>query len=155
MTTEEFNKLLDETLEAIRATLGSKAEEYAIGDRLYNFKRAAEMARCTPAQALKGMLLKHLVSIFDLIEGNLENTEAMVNEKVGDGINYLILLKAVLQEARTRNLKLVSEKKGYRLLNLYERWRAGDEYLDPETRAWVLILSPGDAPKSTVIRRKM
>ena len=71
-----------------------------MGDRLYNFKRAAEISQTTPQKALIGMFLKHLVSVFDLADGKLESTPAMVNEKVGDAINYLILLEAILKENR-------------------------------------------------------
>lgn len=98
MNSEQFESILSARLEAIRGTLGSKAKEYAIGDRLYNFKRAAEIGRTTPAKALCGMMMKHIVSVIDLIEGSTEPTEHMVNEKVGDAINYLILLEAVFKE---------------------------------------------------------
>lgn len=104
MNNTQFETILTARLESIRATLGSKAKEYAIGDRLYNFKRAAEIGRTTPAKALAGMMMKHLVSVIDLIEGSTEPTEYMVNEKIGDAINYLILLEAVFKE------KMATEK---------------------------------------------
>lgn len=44
------------------------------------------------------MMMKHLVSVLDLIEGSLPATEHMINEKIGDAINYLILCEAVLKE---------------------------------------------------------
>jgi hypothetical protein len=96
-----FEKLLGETINSIQNTLASKNKEYGQNDdRLYNFKRAGEIGRCSPVEALKGMWLKHVVSVFDLIEGNLMNKEEIVNEKIGDSINYLILLKALLAESR-------------------------------------------------------
>lgn len=98
MDSQKFNEILEKRLTAIRATLASKGKEYAIGDRLYNFKRAAEILRTTPQKALAGMLMKHLVSVMDLIEGSLEPSEYMVNEKIGDAINYLILLEAIFKE---------------------------------------------------------
>lgn len=98
MNSNQFDHLLQDRLNAIKTTLGSKAKEYAIGDRLYNFKRAAEISRTTPQRALAGMLMKHLVSVLDLVEGSLPATEAMINEKIGDAINYLILLEAILKE---------------------------------------------------------
>jgi hypothetical protein len=98
MNSEQFDKILDQRIEAIRKTLSGKAKEYAIGDRLYNFKRAAQIGQTTSAHALFGMFSKHLVSVIDLIEGNLEPTEYMVNEKIGDAINYLILLEAIFKE---------------------------------------------------------
>ena len=101
MNTDQFNEIVEQRIEAIRSVLGSKAKEYAIGDRLYNFKRAAEILRCTPQKALAGMFMKHLVSVLDLIEGSVEPTEYLVNEKIGDAINYLILLEAILKEQKS------------------------------------------------------
>jgi hypothetical protein len=98
MTNEEFAVILEARIESIRKIISSKAKEYAIGDKLYNFKRAAEISRTTPAKALLGMLMKHVVSVIDLVEGSVPATSAMVDEKLGDAINYLILLEAVFKE---------------------------------------------------------
>ena len=98
MNQKQFDVILSQRLAAIRNTLGAKAKEHAIGDRLYNFKRAADVLRQTPQQALAGMFMKHLVSVLDLVEGSIPATEAMVNEKLGDAINYLILLEAIFKE---------------------------------------------------------
>ena len=100
MTDHQFTEILSARIQSIIDTLGSKAKEYAIGDRLYNFKRAAEIQRTTPAKALAGMWMKHVVSVIDLIEGSTEPTEERVNEKIGDAINYMILLEAVFAEGR-------------------------------------------------------
>ena len=99
MNSKHFSQILTNRINKIAKTLDKKADEYAIdGDRLYNFKRAAEIGRLTTEEALKGMWLKHIVSVFDLIEGKLEATHHMVDEKIGDAINYLILLEAVFAE---------------------------------------------------------
>jgi hypothetical protein len=98
MNNTDFEKILDTRIKAIRETLAGKAKEYASADRLYNFKRAAEIDQTTPEAALKGMWLKHVVSVLDLISGKLERSEHMINEKIGDSVNYLILLEAVLKE---------------------------------------------------------
>jgi hypothetical protein len=98
MNTNQFEELLSNRLLKIKTVLSSKAMEYAIGDRLYNFKRAAEIERTTPEKALFGMFAKHLVSVIDLVEGSIEPTDYLVNEKIGDAINYLILLEALLIE---------------------------------------------------------
>ncbi len=98
MTTEEFEDILEERLFQIRRTLSAKAAEYATDDRLHNFKVAARVNNTTPARALWGMFTKHLVSVIDMVEGRIEPTDKLVDEKVGDMINYLILLEAVLKE---------------------------------------------------------
>lgn len=101
MNTERFAEVLEETLNKCVETLGAKANEYATEDRLHNFKIAAEMQNCEPITALAGMMAKHTVSVYDLIqkvENGLVVTEEMWNEKIGDHINYLILLKALVTE---------------------------------------------------------
>lgn len=99
MTNDQFSKILDARVTAIRSTLSNKAKEYAVGDRLYNFNRAAEILRTTAEKALLGMFTKHLVSVIDLVEKSISVTEAVINEKLGDAINYLILLEAMLKES--------------------------------------------------------
>jgi hypothetical protein len=101
MNTTDFNTLVDARIEKIRATLKKKAGEYAQNDdRLYNFRKAAAVDGETPARALWGMAKKHLVSVMDLKDGLLPSTPEMVDEKIGDMINYLILLEAVLLEGK-------------------------------------------------------
>jgi len=101
MNRDTFTKIVNIHCDQMKAVLTHKAKEYAHrGDRLHNFKTAAVINEVSVPEALWGMATKHLVSVLDLVYGNLENTEAMVDEKVGDLINYLVLLKAVLQEER-------------------------------------------------------
>jgi hypothetical protein len=98
MNAEQFDEILQNRLESIRQTLGAKAQEYASEDRLYNFKRSARIGKETPEEALWGMARKHLVSVIDMVEHRIMPTEHMVNEKIGDMINYLVLLEAVFKE---------------------------------------------------------
>lgn len=106
MDAEQFEIILESRLSSIKSVLSNKAKEYAIGDRLYNFKRAAEILRTTPQQALAGMFMKHLVSVLDLVEGSITPTEYIVNEKIGDAINYLILLEAIFKDDTKRGESL-------------------------------------------------
>lgn len=100
MNGEKFDEILERRIVQMRDTLASKRKEYAAsGDRLHNFKRASEMLRVTPEAALIGMWAKHIVSILDIVDGlpaypSIERVE----EKIGDAINYLILLEAALKE---------------------------------------------------------
>ncbi len=67
-----------------------KAAEYAHnGDRLWNFKKAAELRGCSPEEACQMFALKHLVSMFDILDGNLDRRYA--EEKFGDFVSYQIL----------------------------------------------------------------
>ncbi len=98
----EFAELLEARLAATRKVLGSKAAEYAgPDDRLHNFKRAASITGETPAEACVGMFAKHLVSVLDLVEdakNNQRGRMGLLDEKIGDAVNYLILLEALLKE---------------------------------------------------------
>lgn len=98
MTHEAFIALLEDRIGKMRQTLAKKATEYASGsDRLHNFKEAAAFLRCSHAKACLAFLTKHLVSIVDVVEQG--GTDAsMIDEKVGDAINYLVLLEALLKE---------------------------------------------------------
>lgn len=101
MRNELFEKLLEERINKCKDTLVVKANEYATTDRLHNFKVAGELQGCTPVKALGGMMCKHTVSVYDLIndfeEGKTIPIE-MWNEKIGDSINYLLLLNALINE---------------------------------------------------------
>jgi len=97
MDTVYFNEVLNARLKKIKEVLGSKAIEYATDDRMHNFHVAARIANTTREKALFGMMLKHIVSVLDLIEGR-NVTPGSINEKIGDTINYLILLEAMLIE---------------------------------------------------------
>ena len=99
MNSKQFEDILSKRLDSIKNTLSSKSKEYAsFDDRLYNFKRAAQLQNVTPQAALLGMMTKHLVSVLDLIEGKSTPSISIIDEKIGDTINYFILLEAVLKE---------------------------------------------------------
>lgn len=99
MTVKEFDSLLGDRLYQIHKVLGIKANEYATNeDRLHNFKTAASEFGDTPEEVCKGYMLKHWMSIRDMIVGERPVTKEMIDEKIGDAINYLILLEALLTE---------------------------------------------------------
>jgi hypothetical protein len=101
MDSLKFNEILGSRISKITEVLGKKAAEYARGDRLHNFKAAARMGNTTPEDALLGMWRKHLISVFDIIEDTkkgIDPTEYLIDEKIGDSINYLILLEALMRE---------------------------------------------------------
>lgn len=101
MTNNQFNLILKNRLESISDVLEKKAEQYAHGDDcLHTFRAAARVNNTSVKKALWGMATKHLVSTMDLVSGDLKNTQQVVSEKLGDLINYLILLEAALWEER-------------------------------------------------------
>lgn len=124
MNSEKFNQIVDRRKSLITSVLQRKAAEYVQGgDRLYNFKRAATITGDSPEKALLGMLMKHIVSVLDIIEKiekahQIKNTEYdvkvsedsndrisktiftqdYIDEKFGDVINYFILLEALIHD---------------------------------------------------------
>ena len=93
--------ILRRRFEQSRITLQLKAKEYASADdHLHNFDVAARILDVTPEQALQGMLTKHIVPVRDLIDWAGKEPErisqGLIDEKIGDTINYLILLEALL-----------------------------------------------------------
>jgi len=109
MNVIKFNVMLKERIEATERVLASKNKEYASDvDKLHNFKRAGNMLNCSPEYALVGMWTKHIISLLDIVDKintdaeerytPKELTKEMLDEKIGDAINYLILLEALIKE---------------------------------------------------------
>lgn len=108
MNAQDFTKLVDARCASIQTILTSKAKEYASDvDRLHNFKYAGERLRCTPEKALIGMMEKHSVSVIDMVNDceKYNYSHAYIEEKIGDHINYLVLLEALLKERNKNDRK--------------------------------------------------
>lgn len=106
MLAEKFNDIMESRLREVRQRLGSKASEYSRDeDRLSNFKKAAHLMGCSEERAMLGTWTKHVVSITDFIldiEKGIQHSEQAWDEKIGDTINYLILLEAILVENKLK-----------------------------------------------------
>ena len=109
MNVTKFNVMLEKRIEATKKVLASKNKEYASDiDKLHNFKRAGAMENCTSEKALVGMWAKHIISLLDMVDKieaaqkiqslDLTITKEMLEEKIGDAVNYLILLEALIKE---------------------------------------------------------
>lgn len=70
-------------------------------DGLRNFKVAGELQHETPEQALWGMAVKHVVSLSDMIESGETFSDDLWDEKVGDLLNFLLLLRALLVDLKS------------------------------------------------------
>jgi hypothetical protein len=102
MNTEQFNKIVEEGLERTRKVLVQKAEVYARGDRLSNFKAAASTWNKTPEHCLYGMVLKHWIKFTDMVS-DVEKWEGLpsieqLEETTTDIRNYLHLFEALVKE---------------------------------------------------------
>lgn len=152
MNNAEFDKVVEGCIDKIKSVLQKKSQEYSSDDdKLHNFNKAKDLMRCkTKEFALLGMLNKHLVSVIDMIEkhektGKLPNSY-LLDEKIGDSINYFILLKAcflddlektgkVIFEDNVRSL-LEKEKKQAEIerLNKEQAMIANSLYINPRKR---------------------
>jgi hypothetical protein len=102
MDNKTFENFVEDRIALIRKVLKSKGKEYSPHtDRLHNFRRAATLRKTTPEDALLGMKVKHTVSIEDIVEnvkqGKLPTIELLA-EKIGDEINYWIILEIIIKE---------------------------------------------------------
>lgn len=100
MNSKQFDELVNNRISKTIQTLVIKAKEYASDtDRLHNFNKAGNMSNQSREKALKGFLLKHIVSLDDIIE-NLDKgiipSKDVIDEKIGDIINYHILIEACI-----------------------------------------------------------
>lgn len=105
MEVKKFNSLVEEQLKICKDILIDKGFEYAPDaiesakiDRLEHFKKASVIMNCTPKEALLGMLVKHLVSISNMCTDQHTYSKEKWTEKITDSINYLLLLKALVEE---------------------------------------------------------
>lgn len=107
MKADIFNKVIEDQLLTCRSMLCQKGLDYApdaveenSADRLAHFKKAAIIIEGTQKEALLGMLSKHLVSISDMCVDGREYSVERWAEKITDSINYLLILRAMIEEER-------------------------------------------------------
>jgi len=104
MNSTEFNDYLDIRLGLIQSSLTKKQHEYADNENVFrNFEQAGVHLKCSREKALWGMMMKHYVSVEDMVQvcetgDNWKLREETIKEKLGDIINYFILLEIMLLE---------------------------------------------------------
>ena len=105
MKIENFNSVVKAQLDTCENVLIGKGFEYAPDavdetdvDRLAHFKKAAAIVNGTQKSALLGMLTKHLVSVSDMCTDGHTYPLEKWSEKITDSINYLLILRAVVEE---------------------------------------------------------
>lgn len=102
MKNEAFNEVIDEILTHSRDVLIRKGEVYATDeDRLHSFRTGAALNGLTMEQVCWGMATKHIVSIRDMVMSGETYDADIWDEKLGDAINYLALLKAITVEKKS------------------------------------------------------
>lgn len=101
MTGEEFTAFLESRIALIRETLDGKAKEYGSeDDRLKNVTRGCQIAGQTSTAYIWSLLTKHLECTREIAHGRL--SDEFAEEKIGDAINWLIILEAQITEERAK-----------------------------------------------------
>lgn len=106
MSIEEFNEIIEKRISLIKRTLAQKSKEYSTDDdKFHNFKSSVGMSfHKAPEKIAWEFMTKHLQSIKDMLEHveidgyNGHPSESHIDEKIGDAINYLILIEGMLKE---------------------------------------------------------
>ena len=96
-----YEKAVEGIIAHCKDTLLQKHKEYATEDDFHNFNVAAALQHITPEQALIGMMDKHVVSVHDLVNEHAEGRQVTAEkwrEKIGDNINYLLILWAMVEK---------------------------------------------------------
>ena len=95
----QFESIIDKTLDAARDMLTRKSKGYSNeDDRLHNFRTGAALNGVTMEQVCWGMATKHIISIRDMVMSGESYSAEVWDEKLGDAINYLAILKAITVE---------------------------------------------------------
>lgn len=100
MTTNEFNKIINTQLELCKKILIDKSIEYNQDEdeRLDCFIAGAKLSGKSLKEVLGGMMIKHTISIYQMINSKKEYKLDKWTEKITDHINYLLILKSIIIE---------------------------------------------------------
>ena len=100
MNHETFKTIITQMQKDSLATLLQKNSGYSNADPLHNFHQAAKLKGEPTLKAIGGMMAKHTVSIYDLINKASEEyvPEEVWFEKIQDHMNYLLFLWAAVEE---------------------------------------------------------
>ena len=101
MNNDDFNASIQATVDRSLEVLVSKNDGYSPNaDKLEQFKLAAKIQGITPKEALGGMMVKHTTSVYEMIGSGKNYSPEQWNEKIGDHINYLLILRAIVEEEK-------------------------------------------------------
>lgn len=96
-----YEKSIEKLFNVVNKTIKEKHNEYATEDDYHNFRTGAILLNETIPEAIAGMMVKHTVSIYDMICESAEGANFPIEkweEKIKDNIIYLINLYCYLNE---------------------------------------------------------
>ena len=102
MKTQDFDKVVEKTIEHLRELLIVKGKEYRRNNNpFHNFESGADKTGLSREKVLDGFLLKHLISIDDMtndLDSGIKPNKNQVEEKFDDVLIYTIIKKAMMIE---------------------------------------------------------
>lgn len=103
MTPQDFQTVLNDAVDDIHRLLQVKGGEYAPGDnRLANFQEASKRLGMSPIQVALVYLDKHYAAICNYAKDQANRISRPRSEpitgRISDAINYLILIRALLED---------------------------------------------------------
>lgn len=105
MTREEYNKSIEAQLKRVKETLIKKNKEYSTDSSpLHNFHESAKLLRTTPKKCALAFVAKHLTSIIDMTQSDIDHPIELWEEKLGDAKNYLFLIECLVQEEKNEKV---------------------------------------------------
>lgn len=124
MRTERFNNIIEGIVDRSLAMLSKKNDAYsgnadydekarAQDDRLRGVKTLAKISGVGAFAALRGVMAKHTMSVYDLIESADSGEIAALpiwQEKISDHINYLLMLEALVHERMDEYMEKSTEE---------------------------------------------
>ena len=104
MKIQEFKKLLESRFDKTRETYSRKMNEYATDlDVFQSFKEGVGFSfQDTPEGVAWNYASKHFESIKNIISKIPDEipSHELVDEKIGDAINYLIIIEGLIKERK-------------------------------------------------------
>ena len=117
MTHERFNEVIEEMLDKCKSTLIKKQDEYNLDeDRLSFFKDGNELTKLPPERILYLFMFKHIKSLADMVASEKSYPKELWEEKIQDNINYLLLLRALLEDDKMMDEAKKVKATGVRLV---------------------------------------
>lgn len=105
MKVSDFFKMAENDFADEMELMSVKGKEYTVSDadKLKNFKSIAERMKCEPEFVCMVYLLKHMDSIRNYVLTGTEASDEPIAGRIHDARNYLLLLKAILQEKNSED----------------------------------------------------
>ena len=99
MTYEKFNQIVEAMVKKCLDTMVKKQTEYSLDkDRFSSFKEGETLTRLSPERTLYMFMYKHIKSLADMVSSEKKYPKELWEEKIQDNINYLLLLRGLLED---------------------------------------------------------